>query len=75
MSQESPVRSATTSAEKWAPWWVYLIVIIGANFLRSQTIPLDTWPALAVVPVAVGQALILFGIVTVVWRLMNRTSS
>jgi hypothetical protein len=24
---------------KWAPWWIYLVVILGANYLRQAPCP------------------------------------
>lgn len=75
MAQESPARSPNQSADKWAPWWVYLIVILGANYVRHYFVPMEDMATPIVVAIAVTQAAILFGIITVIWRLKNPPSS
>lgn len=57
---------------KWAPWWVYLIVLLGSNYLRNHFVPGSSLPLLAVVAIAVGQAAILFVLITVIWRAARR---
>ena len=56
----------TTSA-KWAPWWVYLAVIVGANYLRRAVVADGSVPAVRVV-VALATSAALFTIITVVYR-------
>ena len=34
-------RHQPPAAAKWAPWWIYLIVILGANYLRHALMPSD----------------------------------
>jgi hypothetical protein len=31
-------REQTTTPTKWAPWWLYLVIIVGANYLRRATV-------------------------------------
>ncbi len=57
---------ARTSA-KWAPWWVYLVIIVGANALRRAVVADGGTPAVRVV-VALALAASLFVMITVVYR-------
>ena len=34
---QQPQEQPTTST-KWAPWWVYLVIIVGANYLRRAVV-------------------------------------
>lgn len=56
----------TPSTSRWAPWWVYLVVLLGANYLRAAAIR-GSDPMLHVVT-ALGLAAILFLAVTALWR-------
>jgi hypothetical protein len=58
-----------TTSPKWAPWWIYLIVLLGANYLRGYVLPGDALALPVTVAVAIGQAAALFVIVTAIWRL------
>lgn len=60
---------------RWAPWWVYLIVLLGANYLRASLLPGDVFPTAVTVAIAAAQAAVLFTIVTIVWRVSTRSSS
>lgn len=64
--------SHSSTSQRWAPWWIYLIVLLGANYLRSMVLPGDSLPLPATVAIAVGQAAILFVIATAIWRLARR---
>ena len=65
MQQQSQPRPTTVA--RWAPWWVYLVVIIGANYVRRAAFPDAGTPALRVVVALVGSA-VLFAAITVVYR-------
>lgn len=57
-----------TTSDRWAPWWIYLVVLLGANFLRSWLLPTGHLPVVAAVLIALGQAAVLFVLITVIWR-------
>jgi hypothetical protein len=59
-------KRATTST-RWAPWWVYLVIIIGANYLRRAVLPDGSTPALRVV-LALAVSAILFVVITIAYR-------
>lgn len=63
-----PTSTQQTSSHKWAPWWIYLIVLLGANYLRSYFIPGSSLPLPVIAVIAIGQAALLFVIVTAIWR-------
>lgn len=67
-----PAPTPPASSQRWAPWWIYLIVLLGANYLRAALLPGGSLPLPATVAIAVGQAAALFAIVTAIWRLMRR---
>lgn len=56
--------------DNWAPWYVYAIAIIGANFLKQQF--------MAGIPVAVNVAvtavvvLAVVSVITAGWRMVRR---
>ncbi|GAA1487432.1 hypothetical protein [Brachybacterium sacelli] len=68
----APTSNQPETSQKWAPWWIYLIVLLGANYLRALVLPGDSLPLPATVAIAVGQAAVLFVIVTAIWRLTRR---
>lgn len=69
-------RTSTKDADsKWAPWWVYLIVLLGANYVRSYFLPGGSMPLPLTAALAIGQAGLLFVIVTAIWRATHRGSS
>ncbi|MPV37266.1 hypothetical protein [Georgenia subflava] len=57
---------------RWAPWWIYLVVLLGANYLRSWLMPVGTVPEVAVVAIGLAQAAVLFVVVTALWRVARR---
>lgn len=57
---------------RWPPWWIYLVVLLGANHLRAGLMPVGTVPEPVVVVIALVQAAALFTIVTAAWRYMRR---
>lgn len=61
---EKPPRSSG----RWAPWWVYLVVLLPANQLRAWVMPVGLVPEPVVVVVALAQAAVLFVTVTALWR-------
>ena len=65
-----PEKAASTS--KWAPWWIYLIVLLGANYVRSFAMAGSSLPEFVVAAIAIGQAALLFVVVTAIWRLGRR---
>ncbi|MBB5787676.1 hypothetical protein [Jiangella mangrovi] len=59
--------------DRWAPWWVYVIAIAGANYLRQVIVPtgetaVDVAPFAAVVVVVAV-------VVTVVFRATRASRS
>ena len=57
----------TTKSTLWAPWWAYLVVIVGANYLRRAVLPDGSTPALRVV-VALAFSAALFITITAIYR-------
>lgn len=57
--------------QRWAPWWVYVVVIVGANWVRGSIMSDRDLPAAVQVVSALGLAAVLYVAVTVVWRAMN----
>jgi hypothetical protein len=57
-----------TNERVWAPWWIYLIVLLGANYTRQLVIPFGAIPEWAVVLVVLAGSALLFGIITVAYR-------
>jgi len=70
MEQQAHARPATES--RWAPWWVYLGTILGANYLRKAIWPEsnDTLPQVAV---ALAFSAVLFVVITLVYRATHRS--
>ena len=58
---------------RWAPWWLYLLVLLGANYLRASVMPVGTVPEPVVVVIALAQATVLFLVITALWRLTHRS--
>lgn len=65
---------ADARSQKWAPWWMYLIVLLGANYVRAYVIVGDRFPTFVTVAIALGQGALLFLIITVIWRFAKRES-
>jgi apolipoprotein N-acyltransferase len=63
------------TATAWAPWWVYLVVILGANYLRQAVMPLGTVPEWAVVLLVIGISAVLFIAITAIYRATTRRST
>ena len=61
------VHEQPTTSTTWAPWWVYLVVVVGANYLRRALVPDGSTPALRVVVALVFSAAV-FVAVTVIYR-------
>jgi len=51
---------------KWAPWWIYVIVIVGCNLLKQQL--LNGYPAALNIAVTVVLVAGLFVGITAVYR-------
>jgi hypothetical protein len=62
-------RRATSTT--WAPWWIYLGTIIGANYLRKAFVGEGSGPVMPVV-VALAFSAALFVVVTVAYRSLRR---
>lgn len=58
-------------SNRWAPWWLYLVVIIGANYLRRGVLPEPDAPGLRVL-VALGVSAVLFALITALHRAQAR---
>ena len=67
-NQQRRPQAATT---KWAPWWVYLVIIVGANYLRRAALPDASTPALRVA-LALAVSAALFVIITIAYRAVAR---
>lgn len=59
------------TGDKWAPWWLYLAVIVPANYLRRAVLPESSVPAPDVL-VAITFSVLLFAVITVVYRAARR---
>lgn len=57
---------------QWAPWWLYVGVLLGANCLRAFLMSDTYLPAVAVIAVAVVQAAVLAVVITAIWRIARR---
>ena len=64
--------SQTRTGTRWAPWWLYLTVILGANYIRQALMPAGTLPEWAVVLVVLAMSAGLFAVSTVAYRLYGR---
>ena len=65
MNQQLQEQAMTST--KWAPWWAYVVIIVGANYLRRAVVADGGGPAVRVV-VALAFSAALFIIITVVFR-------
>ncbi len=65
-------RPASDATRRWAPWWVYVLVILGGNYLRQAIVPFGTVPQVVDVLLAVAIAAVLFVVVTAVHRGLRR---
>ena len=65
MDQQLELRP-TTSA-KWAPWWLYVVIIVDANYLRWAALDEGSTPPMRFV-VALTFSAVLFAVITVVHR-------
>jgi hypothetical protein len=65
MKQQHQVQETTST--KWAPWWLYLVIIVGANYLRRAVLPDGSTPAARVV-LALAVSTVLFVATTIIYR-------
>ena len=65
MNQQLQQQAMTST--RWAPWWIYLVIIVGANYLRRAVSADGGAPAVRVVVVLAVSA-VLFVVITVVYR-------
>ena len=65
MQPERPERQLMPP--RWAPWWIYLVIILGANYVRRAVVGDGGPPAVGVV-VALAIAVALFTIITLAYR-------
>lgn len=75
-SKEDTVRNQQlqerpTMTTKWAPWWVYLVIIVAANYLRRAALPDGSAPVVRVV-LALGFSAALFVTITIIYRAATR---
>ena len=61
------LQEQATTSTKWAPWWLYLVIIVGANYLRRAVLPDGSTPATRVV-VALAVSAVLFLAITIIYR-------
>ncbi len=73
MTKQQPHRQPSTST-RWAPWWAYLVIIVGANYLWRAVLPDAGTPALRLV-VALTVSAVLFVVITVIYRAVVRAES
>ena len=59
------------AGDKWAPWWLYLVVIVSANYLRRAVLPESSVPAPDVL-VAITFSVLLFAVITLAYRVARR---
>ncbi|WP_133851383.1 hypothetical protein [Labedaea rhizosphaerae] len=52
---------------KWAPWWVYVVVIVGCNFAKQRLIE-DRVPGAANVAITVVMVAVLVAAITAIHR-------
>ncbi len=71
MSEQPATTSDRKTPSRWAPWWVYVLVILGANYARQLIMPFGTLPEWAVVLIAVAISVTLFVVITAVHRVTN----
>lgn len=69
MDQQLEFRPATS--EKWAPWWLYVVIIVDANYLRWAALAESSTPTVRFV-VALAFSAVLFAVITVVHRAIRR---
>jgi hypothetical protein len=60
------------STDRWAPWWVYLVPILGINYLRQVVLPFGTVPEVVDVVLALSIAAVLFVAITAAYRAYRR---
>jgi len=65
------VQQQPTTSTRWAPWWVYFVIIVGANYLRRALLPDGGTPALRVV-IALALSAVLFAAITIIYRSIVR---
>jgi hypothetical protein len=66
---DNAARPATSA--KWAPWWIYVVIIVGANYLRRAVAVDGGGPAMRVI-IALAVSAVLFVAITVVYRAIVR---
>jgi len=52
---------------RWAPWWVYVVIIVGANLAKQQLIE-GRVPDIANVAITLAMVGVLFALITAVYR-------
>jgi hypothetical protein len=70
-TNDQAARTAETHRPPWAPWWLYLLLIIGANYLVRAMLPDDVSAAPRVV-IALAVAAIVFATITIAYRSIAR---
>lgn len=70
MTEQNP--TGTSQDRRWAPWWLYVVVIVGANYARQMIIPFGTVPEWADVVLALALAAALFVAITAAYRRATR---
>ncbi|MGH8776268.1 MAG: hypothetical protein ACRDWI_14270 [Jiangellaceae bacterium] len=71
MTEQQQIRQ-DPATKRWAPWWWYVVVMLGVNYLRQMIMPVGTVPEGAVVLIAVSISVVLFVAITAVHRTVNR---
>ncbi|GAA1644945.1 hypothetical protein GCM10009828_087360 [Actinoplanes couchii] len=56
--------------ERWAPWWVYAVIIVGANFGKQYFV--QDWPVIVNAAITLVLAGVLFLGITAVYRKVLR---
>lgn len=62
------------SNNRWAPWWLYVVLIVAGNWARQAVLPPDTVPTWGNATLALATAATLFVLITVLHRVLRRPS-
>jgi hypothetical protein len=60
------------TADRWAPWWAYVVPILGLNYLRQVVLPFGTLPEYVDALLAIAIAVVLFVLITAGHRATRR---
>jgi hypothetical protein len=61
-------RPAVRSKQRWAPWWLYLVLFLALNYVRQWLVPFGTVPEWVDVVLALAIAAAVGVAVTLAYR-------